>query len=145
MTIIFTTRPSEKNIKENLITKKDSLKAPEPIGPYSKYRKIGDLYFFSGQIGIDANTGNIVSWGIEEEAMQVCRNIKAMLREINLGLKDVIKTTIFLKNIEDFGKVNDIYKDYFVLKPARSTVWVNKLPKDALVEIEVIAGKQSFS
>jgi len=54
--------------------------------------------------------------------MQVCRNIKAMLREVNLGLKDVIKTTIFLKNIEDFGKVNDIYKDYFVLKPARSTV-----------------------
>jgi 2-iminobutanoate/2-iminopropanoate deaminase len=81
----------------------------------------------------------LVKWWIENETRQVCRNISYLLEENWLSLKDVVKTTIFLKNIEDFDKVNEIYKNYFLLKPARSTIEVSKLPKWALIEIEVIA------
>ena len=81
----------------------------------------------------------IVEWWIESETKQVCRNLSYLLEENWLSLKDVVKTTIFLKNINDFEKVNNIYKNYFILKPARSTIEVSRLPKDALIEIEVIA------
>ncbi|NUJ97781.1 hypothetical protein HGA92_03290 [Candidatus Gracilibacteria bacterium] len=139
MVIIFTTRQNTngKNIKSSEIN--NSHGTPEPVGPYSKYKKTGNLYFFSGQIGINPYTNELEKGGIKEEAIQVCRNIKALLQEVDLGLKDVIKTTIFLKNINDFDIVNEVYKDYFILKPARSTVEVSNLPKGASIEIEVIA------
>lgn len=81
----------------------------------------------------------LVWWWIELETRQVCRNISYLLSEYNLSLKDVVKTTIFLKDIKDFTTVNNIYKDYFILKPARTTLEVSALPKWALIEIEVIA------
>jgi 2-iminobutanoate/2-iminopropanoate deaminase len=114
-------------------------KAPVAIWPYSKAYFAGDLLFCSWQIAFDANTMKLVEWWIEAETKQVCRNIWYLLEENWLSLKDVVKTTIFLKNIEDFDKVNEIYKNYFILKPARSTIEVSKLPKNALIEIEVIA------
>ena len=88
---------------------------------------------------IDTNTMKLVEWWIEPETRHVCRNISYLLEENWLSLKDVVKTTIFLKNIEDFDKMNEIYKNYFVLKPARSTIEVKNLLKNALIEIEVIA------
>jgi 2-iminobutanoate/2-iminopropanoate deaminase len=87
----------------------------------------------------------LVSGGIEEEAKQAFRNISNLLREYSSGLKDVIKATIYLKNIEDIEIVDNIYKNYFVLKPARTIIGVSGLPKNALIEIEVIAKKQATS
>ncbi len=119
-----------------------TVKIPQPVWPYSVYKKAWDLYFISGQIAIDGNTGNLIEWWIKEQTTQICKNLKAILFEIGLGLKDVIKTTVFIKNIGEFENMNDVYKDYFLLKPARSTVEVSALPKWALVEIECIAQKQ---
>jgi 2-iminobutanoate/2-iminopropanoate deaminase len=119
-----------------------TVKIPQPVWPYSVYKKAWDLYFISWQIAIDGNTGNLVEWWIQEQTIQICKNLKAILFEIGLWLKDVIKTTVFMKNIGEFETMNDVYKDYFLLKPARSTVEVSALPKWALVEIECIAQKQ---
>ena len=114
-------------------------KAPGAIGPYSQAIDTGDFVFLAGQIGIDPEKGELVS-GIEAQARQVMENIKAVLQEAGLGFKNVVKTTIYLANMEDFGKVNEIYGSYFEKPyPARSTVAVKSLPKGALVEIEVIA------
>lgn len=113
--------------------------SPNAIWPYSKAYKAWNLLFCSGQIGLDPKTMQMVEWWIEAETKQVCRNISWVLREYSLWLKDVVKTTIFLKNIGDFEKVNDIYKRYFLMQPARSTIEVSNLPKNALVEIEVVA------
>ncbi len=149
MVIIFTTRQSQEvsEIEINIWgeEKQYSYKSPIPVGPYSKYKKSWNFYFFSGQIGLNPETNELVEWWIREEAIQICRNLKALLQEVNLGLKDVIKTTIFLKDISDFKKVNDIYKDYFILKPARTTVEVSNLPKWALLEIEIIASYEPLS
>ncbi|MDD2870692.1 MAG: Rid family detoxifying hydrolase [Candidatus Gracilibacteria bacterium] len=114
-------------------------KAPIAIGPYSKAYFAGDLLFCSGQLAFDSSTMELVEGGIENQTKQVCRNISYLLEENGLSLKDVVKTTIFLKDLNDFEIVNNIYKNYFILKPARSTVEVSRLPKDALIEIEVIA------
>ncbi|MEO0093695.1 MAG: RidA family protein [candidate division WOR-3 bacterium] len=115
-------------------------KAPKPIGPYSQAVRIGNLIFFSGQIGIDPNTGNLVSGGVGAETRQVMANIKALLTKANLTFSNIIKTTIFLTNLSDFTEVNQIYSEYFTRDfPARSTVAVNALPKGAKIEIEVIA------
>lgn len=114
-------------------------KAPGAIGPYSQAIDTGDFVFLAGQIGIDPEKGELVS-GIETQARQVMENIKAVLQEAGLGFENVVKTTIYLANMEDFGKVNEIYGSYFEKPyPARSTVAVKSLPKGALVEIEVIA------
>lgn len=113
--------------------------APAAIWPYSKAYFAWDLLFCSWQIALDPNTMELVKWWIENETKQVCRNISYLLEENWLSLKDVVKTTVFLKNIDDFNIFNNIYKNYFILKPARSTVEVSKLPKWALIEIEVIA------
>lgn len=116
-------------------------KAPAPIGPYSQGIEFGDFMFFSGQIGIDPETGKLKE-GIEEQTKQVLENIKNILESCDLSMQNIVKTTIFLKNIEDFPKVNEVYAGYFNQPfPARSTVAVKNLPKDALVEIEVIAHK----
>lgn len=115
--------------------------APRPIGPYSQGIEFGNLIFLSGQIGIDPVTGNLKE-GIEEQTRQALENIKNILNSIGLSMENILKTTIFLKNNEDFQKVNEIYADYFKHPfPARSTIFVKDLPKGALVEIEVIAHK----
>ncbi|MFN4305604.1 RidA family protein [Sulfurihydrogenibium azorense] len=116
-------------------------KAPKPIGPYSQAIKYENLIFISGQIAIDPSTNEFVNSDVATQTKIIMENIKAILEEAGINLNHVIKTTIFLKNLEDFQIVNEIYGQYFKdHKPARSTVEVSRLPKDALVEIEVIAG-----
>ncbi|MCX7759587.1 MAG: RidA family protein [Hydrogenothermaceae bacterium] len=116
-------------------------KAPQAIGPYSQAIKYENLVFISGQIAIDPATNQFIGGDIKEQTVRVLENIKAILEEAGLNLNHVIKTTIYLKNLEDFQTVNQIYGEYFKEhKPARATVEVSRLPKDALIEIEVIAG-----
>ncbi len=116
-------------------------RAPKAIGPYSQAIHYGNFLFISGQIALDPDTQEMVEGGIEEQTKRVMENIKAILNEANMDFDNVIKTTIFLKDLADFDKVNRIYGEYFKEhKPARSTVEVNNLPKGALIEIEVIAG-----
>ncbi len=113
--------------------------APKAIWPYSKSYKAWNFVFCSGQIPLVSTTMKLAEWWIEAQTIQVCRNLWEVLREQKLSLKDVVKTTIFLTDLSNFDKVNDIYKDYFINKPARSTVEVSALPKWALIEIEAIA------
>jgi len=116
-------------------------KAPEPVGPYSQAIVFKDLIFISGQIGIDMESGKLVE-GIENQTHRVMENIKNILKEAGLNFDNVLKTTIFLVNMADFPKVNEIYSSYFKEPyPARSTIEVKSLPKGALIEIEVIAGR----
>lgn len=115
-------------------------KAPAAIGPYSQAIVVGDFMFTSGQIPIDPATGKLVEGGIEAQATQSMENIKNILAAEGLTFDDVVKTTIFLKDMNDFGKVNEIYGKYFASEPpARSCFQIGKLPKDAMIEIEVIA------
>jgi len=117
--------------------------APAAIGPYSQAVRIGDFIYTSGQVALDPTTGALVEGGIEAQTTRVLENLKAVLEAAELGLETVVKTTVFLKNMGDFAAMNAIYAQYFspdgVVPPARSTVEVARLPKDALVEIEVIA------
>lgn len=115
--------------------------APGAIGPYSQAVQIGDLVFTSGQLGLIPATGELVS-GIEAQTEQALRNVSAILEAAGTGLDKVVKTTVFLNDMNDFAKVNEIYGSFFREPyPARSAVQVARLPKDALVEIEVIASK----
>jgi len=115
-------------------------KAPAAIGPYSQAIQVGNLVFASGQIPINPQTGAIVEGGIREQAHQALANVKAVLEAAGLSLSNVVKTTIFLADINDFAEVNTIYGTYFTEPyPARSAVSVKALPKGALIEIEVIA------
>jgi len=115
-------------------------KAPQAIGPYSIAIGTRDLVFTAGQIGIDPAKGEIVSGGIEAETRQVLTNLKHVLEASGSGLGQVIKTTVFLKDMSDFPKMNAIYAEFFTDNPpARSTVAVAALPKGAMVEIEAIA------
>ncbi|MFF2484431.1 RidA family protein [Paenibacillus sp. NPDC058071] len=114
-------------------------KAPAAIGPYSQAIKLGNLLFTSGQIPLDAS-GQLVEGGIEEQTHQVFRNLQAVLAEAGASFQDVVKATVFLKDMNQFATINGIYASYFGdHKPARSAVEVARLPKDVLVEIEVIA------
>ncbi|WQX87813.1 RidA family protein [Helicobacter pylori] len=116
--------------------------APKAIGPYSQAIATNDLVFVSGQLGIDASTGEFKGTDIHSQTTQSMENIKAILKEAGLGMDSVVKTTILLKNLDDFAVVNGIYGSYFTEPyPARATFQVAKLPKDALVEIEAIAIK----
>ncbi len=116
--------------------------APKAIGPYSQAIATNDLVFVSGQLGIDASTGEFKGTDIHSQTTQSMENIKAILKEAGLGMDSVIKTTILLKSLDDFSVVNGIYGSYFTEPyPARATFQVAKLPKDALVEIEAIAIK----
>ncbi len=118
-----------------------SQKAPQPVGCYSQAIEAGNLIFCSGQIGIDPETGKLLE-GIEKQTEQVLKNLKAVLEAGNSSLDRVVKTTIYLTNIQDFQKVNEIYSKFFgSQKPARATVEVKSLPKGALIEIEAIALK----
>ncbi|EJB62527.1 endoribonuclease L-PSP, putative [Helicobacter pylori Hp H-42] len=116
--------------------------APKAIGPYSQAIVTNDLVFVSGQLGIDASTGEFKGTDIHSQTTQSMENIKAILKEAGLGMDSVVKTTILLKSLDDFAVVNGIYGSYFTEPyPARATFQVDKLPKDALVEIEAIAIK----
>ena len=115
-------------------------KAPKAIGPYSQAIRAGNFLFLSGQIPLDPKTGELVKADIGKQTQQVLENIKGVLESQKLGMEDVVKVTIFLKNIGDFNRVNEVYSTYFLSSPpARSTVEVAKLPKDADIEIEAIA------
>lgn len=117
--------------------------APAAIGPYSQAVRIGDLLFTSGQIALDPATGQLVDGGIEAQTHRVMQNLDAILTASGLNLSRVIKTTVFLKDMNHFAAMNAVYAQYLhpsgVAAPARSTVEVARLPKDALVEIEAIA------
>lgn len=124
-------------MKEIILTQN----APAPIGPYSQAYMVGDILYCSGQIALDAKTGEFLNGTIEEQTEKCCQNIAEVLKAAGLGFENVIKTTCFLANMSDFAAFNKIYGEYFVSKPARSCVAVKELPKNGLVEIEVIASK----
>jgi 2-iminobutanoate/2-iminopropanoate deaminase len=117
--------------------------APAAIGPYSQAVRIGGFLYTSGQVALDPASGALVTGGVTEQTVRVIENLKAVLAAGGASLAQVVKTTVFLKNIGDFATMNEVYGRYFaaedVIAPARSTVEVARLPKDALVEIEVIA------
>ncbi len=115
-------------------------KAPTAIGPYSQAIRAGNFLFLSGQIPLDPKTGELVRGDIRQQTQQVLENIKGVLESQKLGMEDVVKVTIFLKNIGDFNQVNEVYGTYFPsFPPARSTVAVAGLPRDVGIEIEAIA------
>lgn len=114
-------------------------KAPAAIGPYSQAQIAGGMVFTSGQIGIDPETGHIAE-GVEAQAHQVFKNLAALLTAAGSDISKVVKTSVFIKDMNDFGKINAVYAQYFTEPfPARSCVEVARLPKDVLVECEVIA------
>jgi len=115
-------------------------KAPKAIGPYSPSVKIDNLLFISGQIPIDPINGTIINGNIEEQTKRVLENLKLTLEPYAIGLEKIVKTTIFIKDMNNFSKINEIYSQYFTNKyPARSCVEVSRLPKDVQIEIEAIA------
>ena len=116
--------------------------APAPVGPYSQaiLCKPGEILFSAGQIPLDARTGEMRPGGIKEQTHQVLDNLKAVLESAGLSLSDVVKTTVYMSDLSQFGAMNEVYAAYFVEPyPARSSVEVRALPRGALVEIEVIA------
>lgn len=114
--------------------------APEPIGPYSQAVFVNGMLFVSGQIPIDSFSGALINSGIEDETVQVMENIKAILEEAEMEFSNVVKCSIFLSNMLDFPKVNEVYGKYFKTNPpARETVEVSVLPKNANIEISCIA------
>ncbi len=115
-------------------------KAPAAIGPYSQAVKVGNLIYTSGQIPINPSTGTIVEGGIKEQTRQSLQNVKAVLEEAGLTMDNVIKTTVFMADMNDFADMNAVYAEFFSSPyPARSAVAVKTLPKGAMVEIEVVA------
>ena len=114
--------------------------APDPIGPYSQAIRTNGLIFISGQIPIQPETGLVVEGGIEAQTHQVMKNLSAILHAAGSGFDKVVKTTIFLSNLDDFSCFNRIYEEYFgEARPARATVQVSRLPREVLLEIEAIA------
>ena len=115
-------------------------RGPKPIGPYSQGVKANGFLYMSGQVALDPKTGELMGSAIAEQTERVMNNIKGILEAAGSNLHHVIKTTVFLKDMNDFAGMNEVYGKFFtVAPPARSTVQVARLPKDALVEIEVIA------
>ncbi len=118
--------------------------APQAIGPYSQAISIGEFVFTSGQIPIDPKTGVFVEGGIAEQTEQVLRNLVEVLRAAGTSLEAVVKTTVFLADMNDFAAMNEVYSHYFLNEPpARSTVQAARLPRDARVEIDVIAVRKN--
>ena len=119
-----------------------SANAPEPIGPYSQAIKTGNMLFISGQIAIQKPSGNLITGDIVEESRQVMKNLSEILKSGGMDFSNVVKSTIFLKDMNNFPKVNEVYGSYFKeMPPARETVEVSRLPKDVNVEISCIAVK----
>jgi 2-iminobutanoate/2-iminopropanoate deaminase len=124
------------NTREVIATKD----APQAIGPYSQAIKAAGFVFASGQVAIDPATGNVISGGVAEQTERVLKNLHAVLQAAGSGLEKVVKTTVYLKNMSEFTAMNDIYGKFWKsAPPARATVEVARLPKDVLVEIDVIA------
>ncbi|MBD8489556.1 RidA family protein [Echinicola sp. CAU 1574] len=116
--------------------------APAPIGPYSQAVKAGNTLFVSGQIALDSESGELINENITEETHAVMKNLDAILTEAGYSFGDVVKCSIFIKNMDDFGTINEAYGQYFKSNPpARETVEVSRLPKDVQVEISCIAIK----
>ncbi|MDB2389270.1 RidA family protein [Flavobacteriaceae bacterium] len=115
--------------------------APAPIGPYSQAVRMGNTVYTSGQIAIDPKTGSLIQGSIADETHQVMRNMQAVLEAAGLGFEQVLKSTIFITSMDDFGAINEVYGSYFDSEtaPARETVQVARLPKDVRVEISMIA------
>jgi len=114
--------------------------APAAVGPYSQAVRIGDFIFCSGQLGVDPSTGKLVEGGVEAQAKQIFKNIEAVLKEAGAKLENIIKATVFLKDMADFKRVNEIYASNFEPPyPARSAIAVKELPLSVDIEIEVIA------
>jgi 2-iminobutanoate/2-iminopropanoate deaminase len=128
---------------ESMSTVKDIVtteRAPRAIGPYSQAVRAGDLVFASGQIPIDPVTGEFVAGGVAEQTEQVLRNLTAVFEAAGVGMNQVVKTTVFLADMDDFTAMNDVYGRFFSAEPpARATVQAARLPRDARVEIEAIA------
>ena len=117
-----------------------SEKVPAAIGPYSPAVKVGKLMFISGQLPVNPESGNLVKGDIKKQTIQILKNLSALLDLYSLTLKNVVKTTVFLKNMNDFSEFNTAYAQYFTDEfPARSCIEVARLPKDAEIEIEAIA------
>jgi 2-iminobutanoate/2-iminopropanoate deaminase len=117
--------------------------APAAIGPYSQAIQFGNLLFVSGQIALDPKTGEIIDGGIEVQTKRVLENLKAIIEEAGMTLKNVLKCSCFLKTMGDFVKFNSVYDSYFGESlPARETVEVGRLPKDVLVEVSAICGAE---
>ena len=115
---------------------------PKAIGPYSQAVWAGDFLFCAAQIALDPATGNMVAGGITEQTTRVLENIRGLLQSQGLSFGNVVKSTVFLSDMNNFGSMNEVYAKYFTkTPPARSTVQVARLPKDALVEIEVVAAR----
>ena len=116
-------------------------KAPAAIGPYSQAIQVGTLVYTSGQIPIDPATGAFAEGGIKEQTRQSLTNVKAILEEAGLSMSNVVKTTVFMADMNDFAEMNAVYAEFFSEPyPARSAVAVKTLPKGALIEIQVVAG-----
>ena len=117
--------------------------APQAIGPYSQGIQLGNLIFTAGQVAIDPATQQVIAGGIKEQTARTLENIKAILESAGSSLAHVVKTTVFLRDMNDFSAMNAVYAEYLapegVFAPARTTVEVSRLPKDVLVEIEAIA------
>lgn len=118
-------------------------KAPKAIGPYSQAMTVGGLVYTSGQIALDPQTGVLAENDIRVQTRRVCENLAAVLEAAGSSMELVVKTTCFLKDMGDFAAFNEVYGEYFVSRPARSCVAVASLPKDALVEVEVIAERRA--
>ena len=115
-------------------------KAPAAIGPYSQAVKVGNMVFVSGQIPLDPETGQLVAGGIEEQTRRVLLNLQAILEAAGLGLNEVVRTTVFLADLADFPKMNQVYAEFFGnVPPARTTVQAAALPRGALIEMDAIA------
>ena len=116
--------------------------APKAVGPYSQGVWAGEFLFCAGQVALDPATGNMVAGGIAEQAARVLENLRGVLKSQGLDFVNVVKATVFLSDMNNFGAMNEVYARYFTKEPpARSTVEVARLPKDALVEIEIVAAK----
>ncbi len=117
-----------------------SERAPRPVGPYSQAVRAGGFVFVSGQIPIDPEMGALVKGGIERQAEQALKNLREVLRAAGLTMRDVVKVTVYLANMEDFARFNEVYSRFFEKPyPARSVIEASRLPRNALVEIEAIA------
>ena len=124
-------------MKKTIYTKK----APDPVGPYSQAIFVNSTLYISGQVAINPETGKIENSNIENETLQVMKNLEAILNEVGFDFKNVIKSSIFLSDMNNFNAVNKIYESFFSIEdaPARVTVEVSRLPKDVNVEIDMIA------
>ena len=123
----------------NILNVTSTPNAPAAIGPYSQAVSVNGLLFTSGQVAFDPATGDIVGTTIEEQAEQVCKNLAAVLEANGIGFENVVKTTCFLADMNDFAAFNGVYGKYFVGKPASSCVAVKTLPRNMLCEVELIA------